>query len=116
MKTIYKIAEKRGIKLYPYDINRLNNTKKRYIIPDNYAEKMSIESFKKYLEALGNVQNEEANGLFGWVGAYKVFEELGFTRKERVRGHRVFISYSFNQAIYKERFRKLENWEKEEMH
>ena len=38
-----------------------------------------------------------AGGYNGWTTAHKIFEELGFEKKQIRRGHRVFESYSYKE-------------------
>ena len=95
MKHIYEEAQKRNITIYPYQKDRFDNTEKDHIIPANKLKKLTDKQFKDYLDALYNVKNDNAGGYNGWVGAHKIFEELGFKKIEQRSGHRVFESYIF---------------------
>ena len=95
MKNIIKEANKRGIIIYPFQMNRYKNSDKNHLLPKEKLAKLTDEYFKKYLDALWCVQNENAGGYNGWSSAHKIFEKLGFIKKEISQGHRTFISYSY---------------------
>ena len=99
MKKIYNEAKKRGIEIYSYRKERLDNTVKNHILSSNKLAELTDKKFKRYLDALWNVQNYNAGGYDGWTTAHKIFEELGFKRKQEKRGHRVFVHYIYKEKV-----------------
>jgi hypothetical protein len=96
MKNIYKEAKKRNITIYPYQKDRLDNTKDYLIIPKDFLSKLSDEEFKDYIDALYCVKNENAGGYDGWDNAHKKFKKLGFVKKEKkLNSFRTAIHYEF---------------------
>ena len=95
MKHIYKEAQKRNITIYPFQKDRFHNTDKDHIIPENKLKELTDKQFKKYLDALCYIHNDNAGGYNGWTNAHKIFEELGFKKIEQRSGHRIFESYVF---------------------
>ena len=99
MEKIYNEAKKRGIKIYPFIKERLDNTDKNHILPLTKLTELTDRKFKRYLDALWNVHSYNAGGYNGWTTAHKIFEELGFEKKQIRRGHRVFESYSYKEKV-----------------
>lgn len=90
MKRIYEIADKKGVEIHSYYKSRIDNMK--YTLPDKVLNKLSIDDFKKYIEACWCVGSEHADGYNGWVKGHELLKELGFKEKRLEVGHRVFVS------------------------
>lgn len=99
IKNIYKVAKERCIEIMPWQKTRLDNTYKDLVMPLKEIRKLPTQEIKNYIEALYNVQNENAGGWDGWVSAHEVFEKLGFQKQERSEGHRTFVSYIYKSNL-----------------
>jgi len=78
-----------GVVILPYQQASVFKKYEQYKIPDdqlNHLKKLDLEMYVKALY----LSSQEMAG--DWTRGHELLEELGFERKERREGHRVFIS------------------------
>lgn len=78
-----------GIKIYPYQLHTIMSLYETLKIPDDILAKMNSDEVTKYVQAL-HLSGQEMAG--DWTRGHKLLGELGFVKREREEGHRVFVT------------------------
>jgi hypothetical protein len=79
-----------GIQMLPIQIDSVLSQYDLKKIPDDTLSVLPRDQLEKYVKALWYCSIEEASY---WSRGHDILLELGFTKVERVEGHRCFISF-----------------------
>jgi hypothetical protein len=96
VNTLISICHKYGIRVSPFDQQRLMPEYEKHKIPDNILTQLSKEKVEKYVKALIKCSWDEA---YQWTIGHRMLEELGFSRKETRQGHRVYVGYVWETTL-----------------
>lgn len=89
LPMIIKRALTYGIKIYPYQLKTILKQYESHKIPDGPLLQMGSAEIDKYISALYLCGQEMAGD---WTKGHELLKELGFEKKERREGHRVFVN------------------------
>jgi hypothetical protein len=85
-----------GVVILPYQQKSVLIKYEQYKIPDDQLNHLKKPDLETYIKALYLSSQEMAGD---WTRGHALLKELGFERKERQEGHRVFISMVYADKL-----------------
>jgi hypothetical protein len=82
------------IRILPFELNSVLRQYELKKIPDDALSILPKDQLEKYVKALWYCSMEEA---FYWSRGHDMLLEIGFTKAEKVEGHRCFISFVWGE-------------------